>query len=209
MLGTIRVHPRCCPLSPCPPPCRGSGVPCLLAGLPASTVTLLSGPPPGPGSSVSKAQLVKFLTCLKTLRAKADWTKYLKIESENTEMKIMREEMRTHLEKKVKRQNKHSLDTSGQSPTSSCWRLRPSVTWPSTTSSASCPTAPALLLQYRAQCQARVPCLSPCGSAHCICWGCPSPVPPLQGFAQGLPPPGSPLTPLGSSITLCFPLSLS
>ena len=89
-------------------------------------------------NSESEAQLITLLTCFRSLCAKPDWEKYLHIQRWK-----LRQGIRTHKErKKIKRQqNKTKLPflPSGQSPNSWPWHLKPSETWPSLTSSASCP----------------------------------------------------------------------
>ena len=114
--------------------------------------------------------------------------------SQYTDMKIMREGMRTYQERKKKaiEQSKTSLLPSGQSPTSWGWHLKPSVTWSSTTSSASCPSTLASHGWHSTKSQMRHCCFPPRAGAALLL------LPTLPGVAQGPPPPGSPPTPLAS-----------
>ena len=120
----------------------------------------------------SEAQLITFLTCFRTLYAKPDWEKYLHIQRWK-----MRQGIRTHQERKKKRQwNKTKLPflPSGQSPNSWPWHLKPSETWPSPTSSAShlfslmpCHPCFTWMAQHKVPDEALL--------LPSTCWGCPSP----------------------------------
>lgn len=121
---------------------------------------------------MSEAQLITFLTCFRTLCAKPDWEKYLHIQRWK-----MRQGIRTHQERKKKRQwNKTKLPflPSGQSPNSWPWHLKPSETWPSPTSSAShlfslmpCHPCFTWMAQHKVPDEALL--------LPSTCWGCPSP----------------------------------
>lgn len=96
---------------------------------------------------------------------------------------------------------------SGQNP-SSCWCLRPSVTWLSTISSAPCPTTPAWLPQHKVPDEALLfPSLWLC--THCHLLGSPLPATHSSRLSSGVTSSRKYSDSSGLSYCPVLPLSLS
>ena len=147
---------------------------------------LLTRPPQSRGSSASKAPLVRLLTCFKP-----DRKKYLNIQSKNAEMKVMREELRTHLERKKKTAAKHNFLPYSQdrAPLMLAFEVPCDLALHDLFSLV--PQSAAWLLQNRSKLQVRSHCFPPCGSAHTAIL-----LSTFQDLAQASPSPGSPPTSL-------------
>ena len=160
---------------PLPPPWS----PCLHCHLCNSTL------PWSRENNESEAQLMMFLTCFRTLCAKPAGRNISKYRHENYEGR----------DENISRKKKEGNRTKQNFPLTlrtECWHLKPSVTWSSPTSSASCPSTLASHGWHSTKSQMRHCCFPPRAGAALLL------LPTLPGVAQGPPPPGSPPTPLAS-----------
>ena len=172
-------------LSPSPPP------PPRLRSAPASSLVSClhcrpcnSTLPWSRENNESEAQLMMFLTCFRTLCAKPAGRNISKYRHENYEG---RDENTTRKKKEGNIKQNFALTLRTE-----CWHLKPSVTWPSPTSSASCPSTLASHGWHSMKSQMRHCCFPPRAGAALLL------LPTLPGVAQGPPPTGSPPTPLAS-----------
>ena len=178
-------------------PHQGSGQLLPPPWSPASTVAPATPRSPGAGTeqdkevdkmsrenNESEAQLMMFLTCFRTLCAKPAGRNISKYRHENYEG---RDENTTRKKKEGNIKQNFALTLRTE-----CWHLKPSVTWPSPTSSASCPSTLASHGWHSTKSQMRHCCFPPRAGAALLL------LPTLPGVAQGPPPTGSPPTPLAS-----------
>ena len=118
-----------------------------------------------------------FLTCFRTLCAKPA----------GRNISIYRHENYEGRDENISKKKKEGNRTKQNFPLTlrtECWHLKPSVTWSSPTSSASCPSTLASHGWHSTKSQMRHCCFPPRAGAALLL------LPTLPGVAQGPPPPG-------------------